>query len=227
MALLRSTDFRNLPSEPKARWLGLRDLVESRLRDVEDMRNGNAIEDIIEYARVLSTAAKELEVGDLNPLHASYSQDEYQQFRGEVAGLATTLSLQVSETFSVISVALERPTKERIFSQIERLRSAVDQSDLDDRAKRRAHAKLDELHKEILAPRTDFAKVLSVLAYISGGIGGATSFLAAAPGAIETVTALIGAEKEAEEVKLLEVSAPLKAIPDFRSGSIDDDEAPF
>ena len=227
MALIFSSDFDSLPAEPASRWIKLRDLVEQRLDDKMLSQEGSSDEDLIEYYSILSSATAELAMGELPIVFPSEIRQHFASFRAEVIALATRLSLRTSTSNKAFSVALIRPTKARIASQIERLRKIISESELPENRKKRLTKKLDELEELVRAPRTDFAKVMAVLSYLAAGLGGTTAFLAAAPDALVTISALIGQDKEAEEQQLLEAEQRPLGLPDLRPRISDSDEIPF
>ncbi len=229
MAMLLSSDFESLPDDPAQRWLKLRDLVEGRLGNMFDTREGAIDSDLIEYWSILASAAEELKVGKLRPVSHGNLREDFSIFRSEVTDLATRLSLRTSTSSRSLSVAISRPTRTKIQVQIDRLRKLVAESELDPNRKTRLASKLDELQLLVVAPRTDFGKVMLVLATIGAVIAATTSFLADAPDAIGTITILMGEEKEAEEEeqKALQAEPETLRIEDKRSKSENDDEIPF
>ena len=229
MALLLSSDFESLPVDPAQRWLKLRDLVEGKLATMFDDREGNSDGDLIEYWSILASAAEELKVGKLTAVSHGNLREDFAVFRSEVIELATRLSLRTSTSNRAFSVAIVRPTRAKIHVQIDRLRKLVSESELDAGRQKKLSRKLDELHALVVAPRTDFAKVMVVLAAIGATVASTTSFLADAPNALGTITMLIGADKEAEdeEQKALEAEPERLRLEDKRSESENDDEIPF
>jgi len=229
MPLVYSSDFDNLPTEPTLRWLKLRDLVERRLVEVTDTMNGVSDQDLVEYCSVLASAAEELKLGKFNEFSVGDIRQNYENLRADVIALATRLSIRSSSASAVFSVALPRTSKAKIFVQIERLRALISGSDLSEDRRKRLFSKLDELHQLVVMPRTDFGKAFAVIAYVAMTVGGSAAFLADAPDAIATISAIIGEAKvaEEEEQRFIEEEKPLIGIPDMRDNSADSDEIPF
>jgi hypothetical protein len=229
MALVSSTDYDNLPVEPIPRWLKLRDLLEARLIQATDEREGISDHNLIEYCTVLSSAADELGLGLIERFTVSNVREEYSQIRSQIIALATKLSIRSSSYNVALSVALPRASKTKLFSQIERLRTLISSAELSDKQKKRLLAKLDELHSIIVAPRVEYAKLMAVLAILAAGVTTATAFLADAPDAIATITAVIGEAKEAEEEeeRLLEAEKEPLKIPDLRGDDGSSNDIPF
>jgi len=229
MPLVYSADFDNLPAEPALRWLKLRDLVERRLDEVTDTMNGVSDHDLVEYCSVLASAAEELKLGKFNEFSVGDIRQNYENLRADVIALATRLSIRSSSANAAFSVALPRTSKAKIYNQIERLRAQISGSDMGGDQKKKLFLKLDELHQLVVMPRTDFGKAFAVIAYVAMTVGGSAAFLADAPDAIATISAIIGEAKvaEEEEQRLIEEEKPLIGIPDMREDSSDSDEIPF
>jgi len=219
MSLVAVSDFKELPPEPEARWLQLRDLVEKRLDERFDMNNGgNETYELLEYVQILTAAADELGIGELLQISPTNIREEFDPFRASVAALATRLSLRLSPKNSTDSVALSRPTRKEILCNIEALRSMISRSDISDENKTKASRIFDQLQILILAPRTDIARVGILLAAIGAFAVGTASLLADLPPAIGTISALIGADKleEESEQALIEDSRKSIQIQDLR-----------
>lgn len=228
MALIFSSDFDDLPANPAQRWVKLRDLVEKRLGNIADTQEGVSDGDLIEYCAILSSATEELALGKLPLVGSTSIRDDFASFRSEVIALATRLSLRSSTASKSLSVALTKSTRAKIITQIEKLRKLAAESELSSGHKKRLEKKLDELSTLVIAPRTDITKVALILAIVGSGLVQGTSFLADIPGAIGTITALIGVDKEAEEEqRLLETEKEPLGLPAPESRSDDSGEIPF
>ena len=229
MALVSSSDFDNLPLEPTLRWLKLRDLVEERLEQVTDDRNGVSDDYLIEYCTILINAARALDIKKFSDFSTYDIRENYPRLRAEIVGLATELGVRFATSNAPMSVELKRPTKKKIFAEIERLRSTVNCSDLSEKQKHQLFEKLDELHRIIISPRADYGRLMVVITCLAMGLSEGTSFLASAPDAIATISALIGhaKEEELEEQRQLQAEKELLQIPDLRAGADEDDNIPF
>ncbi|MCC6006373.1 MAG: hypothetical protein JJU40_01700 [Rhodobacteraceae bacterium] len=232
MPLVAAKDFESLPSDPMARWLQLRDLMEKRLDSFDDMNEGgNDTVNLLEYVHVLTAAADELGVGALETISPANVREEFDVFRASVAGLATRLSLRSNEDGSLYSVSLGRPTRKKILIEIETLRALIKASELSESQKSRALGQVDQLQVLIIAPKTDIARVGVLLAGIGAFAVGTTAFLADAPKALGTISALVGAEKIEEETEqaLIEGFKNRLQIEDLREPRVDqaNDEIPF
>tara|TARA_R110002096_G_scaffold193939_15_gene375918 strand:- start:4707 stop:5285 length:579 start_codon:yes stop_codon:yes gene_type:complete len=191
--------------------------------------NGVSDEDLIEYCSVLATSADELKVGGLNALHVANVREGYESFRSDVISLATRLSLRTSGINFELSVAIARSTRHKIFAQIDCLQELVDDSGFPYSQKKELAQKLDELRSLVQSPRADFGKMMAALAFVAMATAGVTSFLADAPAAVATITALIGKEKAAEEMErhLLETEKETLKIEDQRASQDPEDGSPF
>lgn len=232
MALVLSSDFDGLPLEPIPRWLKLRDLLENRLASVDDERNGISDEHLNEYCTVLVSAAEESGLGSFDNFQAEDIRSHFPRIRSQVISLATKLSMRTATAHAANSVALPRTSKLKIFGQIERLRNMVAESGLSDKQKKKLNAQLDDLTETITSPRTDFGKLMTVLAAVSFAVAGTADFLANAPDAWATlgiISAEIGDQKQHEELEQLRLksdAAPLR-LEDLRAAPYSDDEIPF
>ncbi len=226
MPLVAASDFEVLPQEPEARWLQLRDLIETRLDHGFDMNNRSyETYDLLEYVEVLTAAAEELGINGLKNLPPSNIHEEFSTFRASVAALATRLSLRIAPRKFAHSVAIQRPTRKTILLQITKLRAMIDESELSPTKKQKAAQQIDQLHTLVISERTDIAKVGMVLVGIGAFAVGTTSLLADLPNAVGTISMLIGAEKQEEdkEKALIESDRKQLQIEDLRESS---DESP-
>ncbi|MBE0454916.1 MAG: hypothetical protein IBX58_14700 [Roseovarius sp.] len=219
MSLVAASDFMDLPLEPEARWLQLRDLVEKRLFERSDINNdGNETYELLEYVQILSAAAEELGIGELSQISPGNIREDFDAFRASVTALATRLHLRVSVRTVANSVALSRPTRKKVLSEIENLRAMIRSSELSETQKNKAGKQIDQLQIMVISDRTDIARVGSILAIIGGIAVGTTSLLADLPPAIGTISALIGADKleEESEQALIEDTIKRLQIQDHR-----------
>lgn len=207
----------------------MRDLLERRLDAATDHMNGTDSSVLAEYCTVLTSAAEELELGKFESFSVADIQNQFQSVRTEIVTLATKLSMRHATKNIENSVALPRTTKTKIFAQIERLRGMVSAADLPERQKKRLFDKLDEFHSLVVAPRTDFAKLMIILAAFSSIGSDAVRLLVDAPIAIENIWKMVGEaiEGEHEEQRLLEEAGKPLQIADQRPRNNLDDEIPF
>ena len=225
MALVNRGDYQNLPTEPVLRWLALHDLLEKRLAEYEDARQGSDLNDLRHYCAILAEAADELKVGSLLAPNFGETAADFERFRTDAVGLATRLNLRASLVDMSNSVALPRPTKHKIYAQIEKLRKLIEEANLPPEQTEKLNHKLDELRSLVQANRTEFGSVMKILAIIGASLVGTNSFLADAPAAMATITALIGEEKEAEEEEILQLAAEQKPLQLPKPEA--DDDIPF
>ncbi|MBL3570702.1 hypothetical protein BV509_03470 [Rhodovulum sulfidophilum] len=230
MALVFSSDYDALPTDPQVRWTKLRDLLERRLAEFSNPSEGYAEEDLIEYCCVLSAAADKLGLGELAAFEINNIRRTFPEFRSSVISLATRLQITSVSGGSENSVAIQRPTRGKITKEIEKLRNLVASSDLPEAQKRKLRDKLDQLQRLIFDPRTDLIKVFAILGNLGAACVNTTALLADAPNAMGTIVALIGHEREEEEKerRLIEAQkVPLQLEDHSQGSSYDDDEIPF
>lgn len=222
MRFFEPEDYEDLPKDPAARWLALYVRAKKRLGDTPSKST------VDDYISAMYVITGELGFGGfITKTRNRHSLDSEGNiaFEKAMALLETRLRLRTTGNSSALSIGLERSTKKHIYLQIESLRQLVAHSDLSKNHKKRLDGKLDELQILINAPRTDFVKVMTVLAVIGASV---TSTLADAPAALGTIMVLIGADKQAEEdeQKLLEQEKGPLNITDQSSSSDSDEETP-
>ncbi|MEL6315749.1 MAG: hypothetical protein AAFQ60_17105 [Pseudomonadota bacterium] len=198
MARLVSSDFDGLPTEPKARWLAIREILEMRLDQAEEFEQGITVQDMMQYAYAVAEAAKTLGVGTLElPTPSSISED-FSEFRAKVGGLATHLSLRASHEQHLNS-KLSSEVQERIRLQTARIRELIHGHNEDIRNSDKLLQMLDAFEKEIDGGSLDLSQAMRTLAFIAAGLGGTTAFLADAPQALATIQQTIGLQIAANE----------------------------
>lgn len=232
--LISGEDFASLPIETTEKFLALEAICRRNLNELVDDQSTQASDRSLrmQYMSTVSSAAEELQISGIRYPVAADPNDKFDDFILDVIGVATKLRLKKSAGLDHQSVRLSVKTMDLIEEQVQRLRKIIVKSDLSEEAKQRLLEKLRELSSELIRPRVSFGRVMAVLAVVGAAVCGTTGFLAAAPEAIATITALIGVDKEAEEKELKRLGsdeqrrlpAPPKQISD---NSRDEDEIPF
>jgi hypothetical protein len=238
-ALITEADYESLPPEPERRFLVLESICKKNLyrliiQDTADLYDRTIR---LEYMAIVAAAAEELGIDGL--WHPSVERDvleDLAEFSLKVSQITTRLQLRNSRGRTEFSVQLSNTTKARIKLEVERLRGIIGESDLEEARRQALLKKLDELVREIEGARTDYSKVMAVLAIVGASVMAGTSFLADAPNAIATITSLVGKDKEAELKEQDRLGPPpvRKALPsppknDFGQsfGRELEDEIPF
>ena len=243
MELISDEEYESLPDEPQQKFLRLEQICRTNLHGLITTESHPARDESLkrEYMTIVSVAASELSIGDLDaPRWSEDWSEAYETFRLEVGAIITRLQLRSSGP-KAFSVHLTSRTKARIELQINRLRTIIEDSDLPAHRKQSLMDKLDELSQELVKPRVRFANIMAILAVVSVGVATTTSFLADAPDALATITSLIGQDKEAEEAERLRLGhertpalpapeTPAEhsrgrgaSAPSFESSGMDDD----
>ncbi|WP_417261900.1 hypothetical protein [Celeribacter sp.] len=221
MPLLAAADFNELPVEPIARWLQLRDLLEKRLDDEYDFASDR--EEIISnrilyeyYTTVRGTAPEELQ-NDLPTIGRENLHESIEYFRAEVAAVAAQ-SLFHSTKMGAVSLRLAKNVEERLLEEAEKLRQIVMSSDLDITKKEKLFSLINKLIAEIENGQLNYKNITSILGSLAIGMTMTTTFLAEAPEALATIQQLIGFQQEAQDSKqnLLE-KADEPAVPQLPS----------
>lgn len=226
--LVSDQQFAAFPAEPTEKWLALEAACRRNLNALVTQSSDASADGMLrlQYMNIVASAAEELGVSgvDVPPVEGNFDH-----FLMAVTRVSTRLRLKASGSNHALSVALPRTTKSKLFTQIERLRELVANSELTEKQKKTLFAKLDELDGIVVAPRADFAKLMAVVAYIAAGLGGTTAFIADAPDALATITAIVGEAKEAEveEHRLLQAEREPLRLQDLRDNANLDGEIPF
>lgn len=226
--LVSDQQFASFPAEPIEKWLALEAACRRSLNELVTQSSDASADRILrlQYMNMVSSAAEELGVLGLEvpPVDANFDD-----FLMAVTRVSTRLRLKASGSNHALSVALPRSSKPKIFDQIEKLRGLITNSDLSEKKKKNLFAKLDELHGIVVAPRTDYGKLMAVVAYLAVGLGGTTAFLADAPEALATITAIVGEAKEEEDLehRLLQAEKEPLQLQDLRGSTDLDSEIPF
>ncbi|MGR3760452.1 hypothetical protein ACUXV3_10035 [Roseobacteraceae bacterium NS-SX3] len=201
MPLVAAADFDDLPTEPIARWLQLRDLLEQRLDDSQEYPKGIPTRRVLEYVQVISATAEELGIGNLQSISPGNIHEEIDQFRAEVAAVAARLCMKQKHAIEDGYLGLSQTVRERLHEQVDILRTLVRSSNFDEAKKANLHSLLDKLAEEVERDKLNYSNIMQVLAMCAVGLAGTTSFLADAPTAIATITQLIGLQKKADDEK--------------------------
>ncbi|WP_417260146.1 hypothetical protein [Celeribacter sp.] len=221
MPLLAVTDFDDLPIEPVARWLQLRDLLEKRLDSEMDFaveQNQSCPPSLKqEYYSIVRATAPDTVNGMLPDISRADLENDFDFFRAEVAAAASKILFEKPKDSSrETRLPLSMPVVERLKEECDNLRRIVDESDLDNDKKTVLFGLLESFLREIESGSLDYKKTTSILGAIAIGVAAATSFLADAPEALTTIHQIIGLQQQAEDEKNKLLSAPSEpAIPEL------------
>jgi hypothetical protein len=226
--LVSDDQFSTFPTDPIEKWLALESACRRSLNELithsSDATTDNVLR--LQYMNMIASAAEELGISGIDVPSVA---GNFEPFLMAVTRVSTRLRLKNSGQNHALSVALTRTSKSKLFSQIERLRQLVQDSDLSEHQKKKLFTKLDELYTIVVAPRADFARIMAVVGFIAAGLGGTTAFLADAPEAIATISAVVGEakEQEEEEQRLLQSEKEQLKIQDMRTSDSSNDEIAF
>lgn len=226
--LVSDQQFAAFPAEPTEKWLALENACRRSLNELITQSSDASADDLLrlQYMNMVSSAAEELGVAGVD---VPAAEGNFDHFLMAVTRVSTRLRLKISGTNHALSVAIPRASKAKLFTQIERIRQMVVDSDLSEAQKKKVFAKLDELHGIVVAPRADYARLMAVVAFLALTLEGTTSFLANAPEALTTIMAVIGdaKEQEVEEHRLLHAEKEPLQLQDLRGSDDVGDEVPF
>ncbi|MCF6445489.1 hypothetical protein [Nereida sp. MMG025] len=200
MALLEAKDYDNLPTEPIEKWLQLRDTIEKRLANYYDQQTADFVFDAkVEYTETLNALSTELGLGVI--IDSSYGNidEDFPSIKAQVAATAARWNIRARNAPYNGILVVSEPVKERIEVEIERLKKAIRDSDLEAEKKEMALNKLDELIADLAKKSIAYSDLMKTLAFVAMGLGGTTAFLADAPDAIATIMQVIGLQQEASE----------------------------
>ncbi|MCF3593479.1 hypothetical protein LZG00_05660 [Rhodobacteraceae bacterium LMO-12] len=228
--LATDADFSALPLEPRDRFLALEAICRRNLNQLINQDSTLESDRLIrlQYMRMVASAAEELKVEGVRfPVEADPAS-KFDDFLINIAGITTKLRLSGTRIGDPNSVAIRFEVVGLVKEQIRVLKHTIMSSDLPENLKKQLLIKLNDLAEEIVKPRARMAHIMHILAIVAAGVGGTTGFLATAPDAIVTITALIGEEKsrEDEEVKRLGLDKPKQLpapIPETGHEESDDD----
>ncbi|MGR9449291.1 hypothetical protein [Rhizobium leguminosarum] len=232
--LITDDEYDSLPEDAQQKFAALEAICRRSMNRLISDQTPRHFDELIrmQYMITVAAAAAELGVeGVTFPGHLDNPADGLQYFLVDVSAATTRIRLRNSASLAY-SVRLSARTRGRIELQIRKLRDVIDGSELPADKRDRLLAKLNELAAELDHTRVSFSKLMSLLAALSVGLAGTTSFLADAPNALTTITSLVGADKEAEEAEARRLGAPpvQKALPAPTTTSQEnalDDDIPF
>lgn len=173
-----------------------------------------------EYMSRVAAAAEELNIGganDLLPRHESgYGANDFDDFNQAIFGIVTRLQIRALRRTAQVSVEIEPADKLKIKHQINKLKSLVASSVLDDDRKKAVAKKLDDLLKEIDGPRMDLAKLMVILASAMALMKSGQGFVIDTPEMMASLmdTVSLITDKEHQRQALVEHYRKPRAIED-------------
>ena len=216
--LISDEEYENLPDDPREQFIEVARIFSRKIKSLYDEGVADKMRQNItlQYMTAVASAAEALEIDGITYPNYSISVDQsLESFKIRLSKIVTGLRFKSGSRSKLYSVKLAARSKSIIELKIEKLREIIKNSDIPEERKRKLFLKIDELNAELNNSRLNFAKVMSVIAYISGAVAVGTSFLADAPDAIATITSIIGKDKDAEEKEFVRLNAPedLVALP--------------
>ncbi|WP_156799298.1 hypothetical protein [Oceanicola granulosus] len=201
-----------LPEKPLDRFFAMFDaaneMVDNLVTDDSQPDFDNLVFD--EYSSVLETSAEAL--GIHLPITPGNDSSLHYRMRRAVGKmkLENILRRGEEEKLTLLSPA----TRSEIQLQIDVLRKSIETSSIPENRKMKLNKKLEQIEEIIDEGIIDVRNVLMILSIVGAGLVTTTGFLADAPGAIGTITALIGVEQDAQsdEPIMLERDEPPKLL---------------
>lgn len=214
--LISAEEFEQLPEDPEQQFVEIERICRRNMTAMIDENTRVEFDSLVrmQYMTTVAAAAEELGITGIEyPHDAEYPAAEIDTFLLRVSGVVTRIRLRSGTRNRPFSVKLGTRSKARIELEVRKLRGNIEEADLPERKRKALLSKLDELMVELNQSRLSFAKTMRILAAVSVSIAGSTTFLAEAPAAIQTIIALIGADKELEDDEVARLAPPPKALP--------------
>lgn len=224
--------FDTLPENPELAWAEAVDHGVKYLGEVIDQHSRVEDDELarIEVLDFIHDLQKTL--GIRAELGSGNVEERLQKARAEATRLRGKSSVaRIAERYAS-STAQDAPglvspkTRIEIVRLVRDLKSAVTNSDLDEKQKGRLLKRLDAFEQDVVAGRRSFKDTIVAISFIGAAIAGTASTLADAPEAWETlgrISGLIGIEaKHEEELRLLTKSKeplPLASPDDHKDVS--------
>lgn len=217
--IISESEYESLPEDAEDKFVALEAICRRNMNQMmSEDSSGNFDSSIrLQYMATVSAAAQELGVGEFEfpAYNSDFNYPQFADFSLKANGLVTRLRLRKAARNNAVSVRLASKTRGRIEQQVHILRTIVNEAEMPAEQRASVLRKLDELSLELSQTRVSFAKIMTILAFVSVGITQTTGFLADAPQAIVTITSLLGADKEAEDAETRRLGPPPKpkALP--------------
>ncbi|MFG1465288.1 hypothetical protein V5F77_20605 [Xanthobacter sp. DSM 24535] len=216
--LISDEDYDTLPEDPEKKFVAIEQICRRNLYQLISNETPINFDNMLrlQYMTTISASAEELGIKGITfNRHTNDIAGNFENFSLDVSGVIARIRLRSSGTSDPNSVRLSARTRALIGREVERLREIIEKAEIPDAKRKALLKKLEELSEEIHKNRMAFGKALAIVAYVAAGCATGTSFLADAPGAIATITKLIGTDKAAEEAEAdrLRGPAPQRALP--------------
>lgn len=235
--LISDDDYDTLPPEPEKRFTAIESICRKNMLAIISHETSPSFDAIVrtQYMTIVAASAEELGINGVQYIdhHDSVTQDLNEFFR-IVTGVTAKIKLRNSSSRDALSVRLASRTKGLIESELTKLRSSVEDSNLSDDKKTKLMAKIEEFRTELHKERLRFGVSLAVLSSISVIVGSTTTFVAEVPTAIANITHLIGVDKDKEDEEILRLEGPSKqkliagpSSPEKGNWDAMDDDIPF
>ncbi|WP_289035595.1 hypothetical protein [uncultured Roseibium sp.] len=232
--LLFGFDFEKLPSDPTRRFILLEQHCRRELMSVLSNESPDEVNSFIrtQYMSIVASLADELNINEIVYIDEFNSiEKDFQEFMRITSGVIARLRLRTISSKDQFSVRISNRSRGIIEDKIDKIRKAINDSDLSTSKKKRLLGKLEAFRTELHRDRMRFANALGALSIVAAGIVGTASLLADAPDAIETIFRLVGEEKEKEDAEVMRLEGPKDPLLLEKStgpqSSSNDDEIPF
>lgn len=234
--LISDADYDTLPADPYRKFVAIEQICRRNMTAMINNDSSGEFDQFIrlQYMTIVSAIAEELGIEGADYHYtADNAYGSYQDFLRRVSGVVARIRLR-SPVNDQFSVRLANKTKGIIEYELDKLRTLIHASDLEEARKQRLLGKIEEFRTELHKQRLAYPPAMAALAFLAAGVAGTTSLLADAPAAIATITSLIGSDKEkedAEVVRLGPTTVPKAIAPPqgaaSRADRLLEDDTPF
>jgi hypothetical protein len=243
--MITDEEISQLPEDPQLAFVEVEKIIRARLREKEDEATqeqyGNADSYRLEYMNKVLAAARVYEIEALKRWDVPQINDNidlaYRQLSSDVDHFTMQIRLRQPARGRENSVGLDGSTKIKIHHHISQIRAAIEAADLPESKRDSLYSKLNRFAEAVDKARTDLQAGMAVYIAVCDGIGEGFKKLEPARRWIDSIAALLGRAKEAEDslraalprpAEHRQLEAPRKALPaPDQKGDAADDEIPF
>jgi hypothetical protein len=217
--MITDEEIEQLPDDPELAFVGfekiLRERLNERIHEASQEQWGNTEPYYLEYINKVLAAARTYEISTLKdcevPKVNSNIYQAYERFSADVDHFTTQIRIRRAGRNRQNSVGLDGNTKTKIHSYIQKIRIILDKAELPESKRDLLFSKLDAFVLEVDKARTNLQSVSAVYLTVCTVIGEGFNKLEPVRRFINSIAALIGKAKEAED-SLRALPSPTKLL---------------
>lgn len=211
--LITEKDYQNLPDDLEDCFVAIEGICRANTeRQMQHADNNNDLARILmlDYMAVVSSAAAECGIGELNYDGDERIWSEYENFSRNVQGIITRIRIRKrGARANEESIQLTMNAKAKIEIQISKLRASIANSDIDEDRKKALDQRLDDLLSDLKsAKRFSLGKAMSTLVVVTATFAATTTISADGPQAIQNIMKILGIEKQTEDEAVKRLAPP-------------------